>query len=222
MQLEGRNLAEQKLLEKIQNLDFVFQNSIVKIMANRNCEEIKLAGLTVGPFEEGNEYEVKYWVAEELAKSGIVFIKKGEMLDFQKLIQKHHFMLSKSSKEFVRLGEFFYPKVRRLLAQLEEKAHEDPIKLREFERAVNVVKDLIRCRRMKVFYRARDSTMTSEILEKMTPEERCFYEELKDKTEGFDKIMVHPNSKPHLKSNSEYLTVMTSFIANPIERPRTN
>ena len=40
------------------DLDFDYENSLVKILVNRSCPEIKLAGLTVGGFEEGNEYEV--------------------------------------------------------------------------------------------------------------------------------------------------------------------
>jgi hypothetical protein len=40
------------------NLDFCFENSLVKVVANRNYPEVELAGLTVGPFEEGNEYEL--------------------------------------------------------------------------------------------------------------------------------------------------------------------
>ena len=37
----------------IGNMDFSFEHSPVKIIANRNCPEIKLAGLNIGPFEEG-------------------------------------------------------------------------------------------------------------------------------------------------------------------------
>ncbi|RLI20993.1 hypothetical protein DRO45_02945 [Candidatus Bathyarchaeota archaeon] len=62
----------------IKNLDFNFENSPVKVIANRNCPEIKLAGLTVGPFEEGNEYEVRYWIARELVKSGIARFRAEE------------------------------------------------------------------------------------------------------------------------------------------------
>ena len=54
---------------QIKHLDFRFENSLVKAVANRNYPETKLAGLTVGPFEEGNEYEIYHWVAEKLAEA---------------------------------------------------------------------------------------------------------------------------------------------------------
>ena len=50
---------------QLKHLDFRFENSLVKAVANKNYPEIKLAGLTVGPFEEGNEYEIYYWILVE-------------------------------------------------------------------------------------------------------------------------------------------------------------
>jgi hypothetical protein len=51
------------MLMRIKKLDFCFENVPVRVIADRNHPEIKLAGLSVGPFEEGNEYEVYYWIA---------------------------------------------------------------------------------------------------------------------------------------------------------------
>ena len=72
---------------KICTLDFRYENSLVKIVANRNCPEIKLAGLTVGPFDEGNEYEVYFWVAKQLASSGMVHFREDDVLDATKLFK---------------------------------------------------------------------------------------------------------------------------------------
>lgn len=55
----------------IENVDFSYEHSPVKIIANRNIPEIKLPGIDVGPFEEGNEYEIQFWIAKELEKAGI-------------------------------------------------------------------------------------------------------------------------------------------------------
>ena len=79
--------AEKELAAKICTLDFCYENSLVKIVANRNCPEIKLAGLTVGPFDEGNEYEVYFWVAKELANAGMVHFREDDILDSTKLFK---------------------------------------------------------------------------------------------------------------------------------------
>ena len=70
---------------KLENLDFRFENSRVKIIANRNYPEMKLAGLNIGPFQEGNEYEVYYWVAQELAVAGVAHFREEDSLDATKL-----------------------------------------------------------------------------------------------------------------------------------------
>ena len=41
----------------IEKTDFCFENSLVRVIADRNSPEIKLSGLSLGPFEEGNEYD---------------------------------------------------------------------------------------------------------------------------------------------------------------------
>jgi len=64
----------------IRKLDFHFENSPRRIVANRNCPEINLVGLSIGPLEEGNDYEIHYWVAAELEKSGIAHFREDEKL----------------------------------------------------------------------------------------------------------------------------------------------
>ena len=55
----------------INDEDFVFENTPVKIVASRACPEIELVGFKVGPFEEGKEYEVRFWIAREMEKAGV-------------------------------------------------------------------------------------------------------------------------------------------------------
>ena len=78
-----------KASSSIKDVDFEFENSPVKITARRNCPEIKLAGLKVGPLEEGKEYELMYWVARELEKAGIARLNEKELLDAVKLYKIH-------------------------------------------------------------------------------------------------------------------------------------
>jgi len=78
-----------KSLASIKDADFMFENTPVKIIVNRNCPEIELAGLKIGPFEEGKEYEVRFWVAHELEKAGIVRFREEELLNAVKLYKMH-------------------------------------------------------------------------------------------------------------------------------------
>ncbi|HDJ05130.1 MAG TPA: hypothetical protein ENF85_03940, partial [Candidatus Bathyarchaeota archaeon] len=54
----------------IRDADFMFENRIVRVAADRDSPEIELAGFKVGPFEKGKEYELRLWLARELEKAG--------------------------------------------------------------------------------------------------------------------------------------------------------
>ena len=93
------------------HLDFCFENSLVRVVANRNCPEIKLAGLTVGPFDEGNEYEVYFWVAKDLAHAGMVHFREDDMLDSTKLFKVQWKEGVQIPGQIIDLPDDFYPKL---------------------------------------------------------------------------------------------------------------
>jgi len=59
----------------------------VKVVAASEIPELKLCGLTVGPVDEGREFETSVWVAEELVKAGLARFK--DELDVQTLTRIH-------------------------------------------------------------------------------------------------------------------------------------
>ncbi len=162
---------------KIGKLDFSFENSPVKIIANRKCPEIKLAGLNVGPFEEGNEYEVSYWVAQELEKSGIARFRE-ERLDTAKLYKIQWVERAQTAGQISKLPENFYPKLRRYLAELKEEVAKNPEKIREYEKVKHLTRDVVISRLKKIVSLASAPAQTEQILKNFTKEERFLYEQL--------------------------------------------
>jgi hypothetical protein len=163
---------------KIGNEDFDFENSLVRIIANRNCPEIKLVGLDVGPFEEGNEYEVYFWVAQELAKSGIARFRGEEQLDATKLNKIQWTERIQAAGQISRLPEDFYPKLRRCLTELKEEIPKDPEKMREYERVKHLTQDVINSRLKKIISIASAPAQTENTLRNLTDEEKFLYERL--------------------------------------------
>ena len=162
----------------IKNLDFNFENSPVKVIANRNCPEIKLAGLTVGPFEEGNEYEVRYWIARELVKSGIARFRAEERLDSTKLYKIQWKERVQKIGQITKLPENFYPKLRRYLKELKETASKKPEKMREHEKVIQLTRDIVNSRLKKIVSLASAPAQTEQILRNLTEEERFLYDRL--------------------------------------------
>ena len=147
-------------------------------MVNRNCPEIKLAGLKVGPFQEGKEYEVRFWVAQELKRAGIARFREEELLDLVKLNKIHWKERVQASQQVASLPEDFYPKLRRYLADLKSGAMKKPEKMRDYEKARRLSRDIINLRLKKIVSLASSPAQTNQILRNLTKEERVIYDRL--------------------------------------------
>lgn len=162
----------------IKALDFMFENTPVKVVANRNCPEIKLAGLIVGPFEEGNEYEVFYWVARELEKFGMVRFKGEDIFDSTKLYKIHWKERVQAAGQISELPKNFYPKLRRLLAELRDETVKHPEKIHDYEKVKQMATDIVNLRLKKIVSLASAPAQTDHVLRSLTAEERFLYEQI--------------------------------------------
>ena len=151
---------------------------MVKIIANRNCPEIKLAGLTVGPFDEGNEYEVYFWVAKELAKAGMVHFREDDVLDSTKLFKVQWKEGVQIPGQISDVPDDFYPKLRRFLSDLKQQASKQSEKYQEYERAKQLARDIVNSRLKKIVALSSAPTQSDQVLKKLTTEEKVMFEQL--------------------------------------------
>jgi hypothetical protein len=172
--------GNQALATKIGTLDFCYENSLVKIVANRNCPEIKLAGLNVGPYDEGNEYEAYFWVAKILAEAGMVHFREEDILDATKLFKAQWKEGVQVPGQINELPEDFYPKLRRFLRDLKEQAaqSQQSEKYQEYDRAKQLARDITNSRLKKIVALSAAPAQTDQVLKKMTREEKIVYEQL--------------------------------------------
>jgi hypothetical protein len=162
---------------KISTLDFCYENSLVKIIANRNCPEIKLAGLTVGPFDEGNEYAIYFWVAKELAAAGIVHFREDDTLDATKLFKAQWREGVQIPGQISEVPEDFYPKLRRFISDLKEQASSSE-KYQEYDRAKQLARDIVNSRLKKIVALSSAPSQSDQVLKKLTVDEKIIYDQL--------------------------------------------
>jgi hypothetical protein len=162
----------------IRDADIDFENSLVRVTANRSCPEIKLAGLSVGPFDEGNDYEVCYWVAAELVRTGVARLHAEDQLDVAKLGKIQWMERVQTAGQTSKLPEGFYPKLRRYIAGARKGIANNPEKMREFERADQLTKDIVNSRVKKIVTFATAAVQTESTLRNLTVEERLLYEQI--------------------------------------------
>jgi len=153
---------------------------MIKIVANRNCPEIKLSGLTVGPFDEGNEYEVYFWVAKQLAQAGIVHFREDEILDNTKLFKAQWKEGVQIPGQISELTDDFYPKLRRFLNDLKDQATQtqQSEKFHEYDRTKQLSRDIVNSRLKKIVALASGPGQSEQVLKKLTDEEKLIYERL--------------------------------------------
>lgn len=171
-------MSSLKPLISIRDADFEFENALVKIVASRNCPGIELVGLKVGPFEEGREYEVRFWVAQELVKAGIGRFREEELLDAVSLHKISWKERVQPATQVSPLPEDFYPKIRRYLASLKEETVKSAEKIREYEKTFRLSHDIVNCRLKKIVSLSSYPARTNRVLENLTKEECMLYDRL--------------------------------------------
>jgi len=162
----------------IKDTDFIYENTPVTIIINRNQPEIELAGLKIGPYEEGKEYEVKYWIAHELEKAGIARLREEETLDSVKLHKISWKESIQQARQLSPIQEDFYPKLRRYLTTLKRSAIGNPEKLKEYEKVTRLSHDIVNIRLRKIVSLASSPEQTNQTLKDLAQEERILYTRL--------------------------------------------
>lgn len=171
-------LSESDLRSLIEHSDFMFENNLVNVVAIINHPKIELVGLSIGPFEEGKDYNIRLWIAQELERDGVVKIKEGA-LDATKLYRIQWTERIQAVSQLSSLPEDFYPKLRRMIEDLRSASKTSPEKMREYEYAQNLSLDIINCRLKKIISLASSSTQESLTLKNLTLEERDLYERIR-------------------------------------------
>jgi hypothetical protein len=161
---------------QIKDADFIFENSLVRIVVNRNCPEIELAGLKVGPYEEGKEYEVKYWTATELERAGIARFREEELLDIRRLDRTLWNEKVQQTRQVSHIEEDFYPRLRRFLSSLRRGANNNSEKIVEYRKAMDTANDIVNVRLRKIVYLASSPEQTDQTLKDFAKEERTLYD----------------------------------------------
>ena len=170
----------------IEDADFIFENTPVRVVALRNSPKINLIGVEVGPFNEGNEYSVKFWIAKELEKGGVVRFPEEETLDASRLYKIQWTERIQPVSQISSLPEMFYPRLRHLLAELKRSSKNNLENMKRYETMRRLSQDIITCRLKKIISLASTSGGgVEQILKNLTVEERKLHEDLRRTIKGW-------------------------------------
>jgi hypothetical protein len=163
----------------VADVDFDFQNLPVRVVLTHEIPFSHPATERLRSVKIGQEAEVPYWAADELVNAGFAKYRDEDVLDLPKLSKTHWKETIPSSTQLPSLQAGFYCTLRRFLARLKAEGREDSSKLREFEKADNLSRDVINCRLRKIASFAAAPGPSSDLLKNMTFEEQALYKQLR-------------------------------------------
>jgi len=185
----------ERVEEVISNVGFDFVNSKVRVQAVEDFQAIELPGLRVGPFTKGERYVLPLWVAEELERKGIVRISEAAGLSPDDLITIHH-RETGLAKGLFEIPSDFYPRLRRLLAEVEKEATRNPDKLTHLNRLRNMARDIVNVRLKKIVSLASSMARSPLMKKNLTPEEIFVFEIIGAITDAWrEKVIEYASSR---------------------------
>ena len=151
--------------------------SPMKIVIRRSLPAINLPSVKIEEQNEGTTLEVPRWVGEVLVDLGFAAASNEwfEAEIFKSLSRER----MQGPLQLSTLKKDFYINLKAFLEDLSEKAHSDAKYVTQYEKSAAAARDLMRYRVQKLLYIASASTLTSDLIEKITPEEQKFIESVK-------------------------------------------
>ncbi|UCH02514.1 MAG: DNA replication complex GINS family protein [Candidatus Bathyarchaeota archaeon] len=156
-----------------------FENSPTRIVIFKNLQKVKVAGITIGPLKEKEEYETAYWIAAELVREGIARFHNESTMNLVTL-NKIHWVETKiqTGRQIASLPKYFYPQVRKYIKNLKEKSKVNTSVVNEYNNVKRIFRDIVNCRLKKIVSLSASPTRT-EILKSLSKEEIALFEYLR-------------------------------------------
>ena len=159
----------------IEDVDREFENSKVKVVVIRDLHELDIGNRKIGPFKNGEQIEISEWISEILADQGIVKSREQDMLDLGALSKIHWKETIPTSRQLPPLNPNFYCELRRLIRRLKKDSKSDTSKLKDYEKAISLSKDIINCRLRKIASLAASQAAGGEMVQGMAKDEKMLY-----------------------------------------------
>jgi hypothetical protein len=166
------------VVRRVENIDFEYEGSQVRVRAVRDLPEIRAGDTVLGPLREGQELDIAYWVAVELVRRGHARFHEEDVMTLTLLNKVQWTETLQAGLRPSSLPEYFYPKLRRYLGDLQERAAEDAAAGLEHRQAEKIATDIVNCRVRKLVNLAASNSSAGSILRDLSREERAVYERL--------------------------------------------
>jgi len=158
--------------------------SHVKVIFKSSVSNIRLGALQMDNVMEGSNMSVPFWAANVLAKNGFVDIQEESFdEDFFRSVAKEK--LLKDSVNLPQLADNFYVNLIDFIQRKHTTNPSNSLSRSDFLKIHNDASDLVGIRIRKLLHYARTYSDTSDVLPKLTLEERVLLQTLQKNVKEF-------------------------------------
>ena len=151
--------------------------SPLKIILKRSLPAVNLPSFKIDEQTEGTNLEVPRWVGKVLVDLGFASApNEGFEAELFKSLSRERIQ---GPLQLSTLKKDFYINLKSYLEDLHKKASSDPKFITQYEKSAAAARDLMRYRVQKLLYVASATTLTPDLIEKITPEEQKLVESVK-------------------------------------------
>jgi len=177
----------EKAISPIESLLNIRENlvalSLTKVILKRNLPAINLPSFKIDEQPEGTSLDVPRWVGEVLVELGFATApNEGFETELFKSLSRERMQ---GPLQLSTLKKDFYINLKIFLKDLSKKASSDPKSLAQFEKNAAAARDLMRYRIQKLLYIASASSLTTDLIEKITVEEQKLLESVGGLVKGW-------------------------------------
>lgn len=177
-------------IEVFESSELEHQHEPVKLVALRKLIDFQIAGDNFGTIEETTEFQAPLWIAEELIQNGIARLAaEKESLTIQALQKIQILETMQPVNRFASVPANFYPKVKRFLNGLKSNNGTDPVKLAEYQKAVDLARDIVTARVNKTL-RLAASGPVENVPQNLTLEEKQLLDTLAQSVSNWFKAVT--------------------------------
>jgi len=170
-------------LREVEAVELARRNRLVKVVITKPIPE---PAAKEWDLSGKGEADVPYWLAEELVNSGHATFRDEESLSATSLSKIHWRETIPSSRQLPALEDSFYHKARNLLRQLKS----DPARVRDYEKAEGLYRDILNCRLRKIVALAASTAQADALYPNLSREEKILFRSLQSIVGEWRKAML--------------------------------
>jgi hypothetical protein len=166
-------------VKAISDADSVYENLVITLVASRSIPDLLVDDAITGQIDPGQKFETRHWIATHLVEAGLAQFEGILKLDFSTLY-KIHWKETKlqTGRRISDLPEHFYPKLRRYIHLLKQHISVEATRSNEYHNAQRLARDILNCRLRKIVSLAASTSLTGEMIHKLSIEEQALFENL--------------------------------------------